>query len=210
MLWIIIAVVISYLIGSIPTAYILGKVLKGIDLRQFGSHNVGATNAFRVLGKGMGISVLIIDVVKGIIPVVIVADYIIAKNINVSNEMIRIILGLASVSGHNWTIFLNLKGGKGVAVTFGILIGLAIKYAGLGIIFGLVLGVWIISFLITRMVSVASLLSSLALPIFMFLFKQKPELIIMGAILFIFIVFRHRANIKRILEGKETRLKLTH
>lgn len=207
MLWIILAVTISYLIGSIPTAYILGKILKGKDLRQFGSHNVGATNAFRVLGRGIGITVLFIDIIKGMIPVVLISDYIIAKNIYVSDEIIRVILGIACACGHNWTIFLNFKGGKGVAVTFGVLLGLAIRYSTLRIIFGYVLGVWIITFFILRMVSVASLLSSLALPLFMFWFKQKQEFIILSIILSVFIIFRHKSNIKRILAGKEPRLK---
>lgn len=206
MLWIILGVIISYLIGSIPTAYIWGKIFKGIDLRQFGSHNVGATNAFRVLGRGIGIAVLFIDITKGIIPVVIIGDYIISKNMYISNEIIRVVLGIAGVCGHNWTVFLNFKGGKGVAVTFGVLMALAIKYPGLRLIFGYVLGVWVVSFLILRMVSFASLLSSLALPVFMFLFKQRQELTIMSIILSIFIVFRHKSNIKRILTGKESRI----
>lgn len=206
MLWIILASIISYLIGSIPTAYILGKILKGKDLRQFGSHNVGATNAFRVLGRGIGITVLFIDIIKGIIPVVFIGNYLISKNTYLSDEIIIVILGIASFCGHNWTIFLNFKGGKGVAVTFGILIGLGMQYSGLRLIFGAVLGVWILSFLISRMVSLASLLSSLALPVFMFLFKQKQELMMMSIVLSIFIIFRHQSNIKRILTGKESRL----
>jgi len=210
MLWIISGVIISYLIGSVPSAYILGKILKGKDLRQFGSHNVGATNAFRVFGKGIGITVLFIDIIKGITPVVIIGDYLISKNIPISNEIIRVILGVASACGHNWTVFLNFKGGKGVAVTFGVLIGLAIKYPALRIIFGYVLGVWIISFLILRMVSFASILSSLTLPVFMFLFKEKQEFIIMSIILSVFIVLRHQSNIKRILKGQEPRLFSKH
>lgn len=207
MLWIILAVIISYLIGSIPSAYILGRLFKGKDLRQFGSHNVGATNAFRVFGKGIGISVLFIDIIKGIIAVVLIGDYIISKDIFISGEIMRIILGVASVCGHNWTIFLNFKGGKGVAVSFGVLIGLAIKYCALRVIFGYILVVWIATFLISRMVSLASLLSSIAFVVCMFLFRQKPEFITMSIILCVFIIFRHRANIKRIIKGEEHRFK---
>ena len=206
MLWITLGIIISYFIGSIPTAYILGKVLKGMDLRQYGSHNVGATNAFRVFGKGIGITVLIIDMIKGIIPVILIGDYIIAENIPVSAEMLRVFLGIASVCGHNWTVFLNFKGGKGVAVTFGVLIGLAIKYSGLRIIFGCIAGIWILSFLIFRIVSIASLLSSFALPILMFWFKQKQEFIVLSILLCVLIILRHKSNLKRIFTGEERRL----
>jgi len=206
MLWIILAIIISYLAGSIPTAYIAGRILKGKDLRQFGSHNVGATNAFRVLGRGIGITVLLFDMIKGIIPVVVIGNFLSAKNTFASPEMLSVILGLAAVCGHNWTIFLNFKGGKGVATTFGVLIGLAIKYPLLWTVFGCVVGVWIVSFLISRMVSLASLISSLTLPLFMLLFKPKPELIILSIILSLFIIFRHKANIKRIFRGEERRL----
>ena len=206
MLWIILGIIISYLIGSMPTAYILGRALKGKDLRQFGSHNVGATNAFRVLGKGIGITVLFIDIIKGIIPTVLISGYIISKNTSLSPEITRVIFGVAAACGHNWTIFLNFKGGKGVAVTFGVLIGLAIKYSALRIIFGYVLLVWILVFLLFRMVSLASVLSSVTLPIFMFLLKQKQEFIILGIVLCVLIIFRHKSNIARIIQGKEKRL----
>ena len=206
MLWIILGIIISYLIGSMPTAYILGRALKGKDLRQFGSHNVGATNAFRVLGKGIGITVLFIDIIKGIIPTVLISGYIISKNTSLSPEITRVIFGVTAACGHNWTIFLKFKGGKGVAVTFGVLIGLAIKYSALRIIFGYVLLVWIVVFLLFRMVSLASVLSSVTLPIVMLLFKQKKEFIILGIVLCVLIIFRHKSNIKRIFRGEEHRL----
>lgn len=207
MFWIILGVIISYIIGSIPTAYILGRVFKKKDLRLFGSHNIGATNAFRVFGKGIGISALLIDIVKGFIPVVIIGNYIVSKNMNFSDETIRVLLGLFSAIGHNWTLFLKFKGGKGVAVSLGVLIGLAVAYPTLRIVFGYVLVIWIISFLISKMVSLASLLSGISLPVFMFLFKERKEFIIAGIILSILIILRHRSNIKRILQGKEYHFK---
>lgn len=206
MLWIILGLVVSYLVGSIPTAYILGRLIKHKDLRQFGSHNVGATNAFRVLGKGIGIAVLFIDIIKGIIPVVMISDYIILKNNAPCGEIIRVILGVAGACGHNWTVFLNFKGGKGVAVTFGVLIGLVIKYSSLRMVFVCVLGAWVISFVISRMVSFASILSSLVFPVCMLLFKQQRVFLIMSIVLSVFIIYRHKPNIKRILAGKEPRL----
>ena len=113
-------IVLSYLVGAIPTAYIFGKVMKGIDIRQHGSGNVGATNAFRVLGKGPGTAVLIIDIIKGVIPVVVVAGFL------VPDALGRIVAAVAAVCGHNWTCFLNFKGGKGIATTLGVLIGLTV------------------------------------------------------------------------------------
>ena len=108
------SVVISYLIGSIPTAYIFGKKLKGIDIRKHGSGNMGATNAIRVLGKGPGTLVLLIDIAKGIIPTTIMADL-----LGTTDLWMRLVWGLIAVCGHNWTVFLQFKGGKGIATGLG-------------------------------------------------------------------------------------------
>ena len=112
MLWIIGALIISYLIGSIPTAYLFGRVLKGIDIRKIGSGNVGATNAMRALGKGPGITVLLLDILKGFIVVVFLGDYFANKPIFFQVQNLRIFMGLCCICGHNWTIFLQFKGGK--------------------------------------------------------------------------------------------------
>lgn len=110
MLWIITGIIISYFIGSIPTAFIFGRLLQGIDIRKFGSGNVGATNAIRVLGKRVGIAVLILDILKGVISILLVQE--IASRINISPEILRILSGVSCICGHNWTIFLNFKEGK--------------------------------------------------------------------------------------------------
>ena len=208
MLSIILAVIISYLIGSIPTAYIFGRVLKGIDIRKFGSGNVGATNAFRVLGKRAGIAVLFIDVLKGIFPVIFIGDYILLKGpIIPSLDILRIILGLSCVAGHNWTLFLNFKGGKGVATTFGVLIGLSFKVYGFGMVLGLVILTWLITFIFVRIVSVSSVLAGIATPIFMILFNKRSKgLIFFGILVAIFIILRHLPNLKRFFQGKEKKL----
>lgn len=203
MVWIILGIIISYLIGSIPTAYIAGKILKGIDIRKAGSGNVGATNALRVLGKKAGISVLLIDILKGVFAVILVGDYILSQGITDTGGMLRIILGLSCISGHNWTIFLNFKGGKGVAASLGVLIGLAFKIEGFGLILGLVILTWLITFSCVRIVSVASVLAGIALPVFMILFKHSKILVFFSVIMAIFIIFRHRSNLKRVIQGKE-------
>lgn len=203
---IIIAIAASYLIGSIPTAYIFGRVLKNIDIRKFGSGNVGATNAFRVLGFTPGIFVLLIDTLKGVLGVILVASFF--KQTIISQELYFIILGMGSVCGHIWTIFLKGKGGKGMATSLGALIGLAIKIPSLWIIFISVICVWILVFFITRFVSLASVLSVMILPIFLIIFKESKELISMAFLLCILIVFRHKSNINRLLHKKEPRVKL--
>jgi len=203
---IIIGIVISYLIGSIPTAYIFGRLLKGIDIRKFGSGNVGATNALRVLGKPVGISVLALDILKGFVAVFFLGNIIAARITGISDITARVLLGFCCICGHNWTIFLRFKGGKGMATTLGVLLGLAVKSAGIKIVFVLVILTWLVVFIITRIVSLASILSGIALPAYMFLFKQPRILIYSTALLFVFIILRHKSNLKRLVQGKEPRL----
>ncbi|MDI6606795.1 MAG: glycerol-3-phosphate acyltransferase, partial [Candidatus Omnitrophota bacterium] len=131
MQWIIPGIIVSYLTGSIPTAYIFGRVFKGIDIRKFGSGNVGATNALRVLGKGPAIAVLLIDAFKGFVVVTLLADLLIAHLGGISAQTLRILLGIACICGHNWTVFLKFRGGKGVATTLGVLLGLSFSIPGL-------------------------------------------------------------------------------
>ncbi len=204
MAWIIAGIIISYLIGSIPTAYIFGRLFKGVDIRKFGSGNVGATNAFRTLGRGTGITVLLLDILKGFIPVFFLGNILVAKFTPLQDDgPLRIILGVACIFGHNWTIFLKFKGGKGVATTLGVLLGLSAKVAGLKLILGLVLLTWILVFIIWRIVSLASIVTCLSFPVYMLFFKQSGFLIFIGILLAAFIILRHKANLKRILQGKE-------
>jgi len=206
MLWIIIGIISSYLIGSVPTAYIFGRVYKGIDIRKAGSGNVGATNALRVLGKGPGIMVLALDMFKGFAAVVFLGSIVAERSVILSDESLRIIMGLACIIGHNWTIFLRFKGGKGVATTLGVLLGLSIKIPVFKLIFGLVILTWVLTFVIARIVSLASVLAGISLPIYMLILKQSATLISLGVLLCLLIVLRHKTNLKRILQGKEPRL----
>lgn len=203
---IILGTLISYLIGSIPTAYIFGRLLKGMDIRNFGSGNVGATNAFRVLGKGAGITVLVLDILKGFLAVVFLGNLVAGAAGPISEQTLRIILGLSCIAGHNWTIFLRFNGGKGIATTFGVLLGLSTKIAGLKLILGLVILTWILIFVIARIVSVASVLTAIALPVYMAIFKQPKMLISLSILLCIFVILRHKSNLKRVFQGKEPRL----
>ncbi|MCX5702884.1 MAG: glycerol-3-phosphate 1-O-acyltransferase PlsY [Candidatus Omnitrophica bacterium] len=206
MLAIITGILVSYLLGSLPTAYIFGRLLKGIDIRNFGSGNVGATNALRVLGRGPGIAVLILDMLKGFLSVAFLGGIIADKTTYIPQDLLYIILGISCICGHNWTLFLRFKGGKGIATTFGALAGLAVKISSMKLIFGLTILTWLIIFIICRVVSLASILSGIALPIYMLLFRQSPVLIASGILLSLFILLRHKSNLKRLFQGKEPRL----
>lgn len=200
MLKIILGILISYLIGACPTAYLFGKWLKKIDIREHGSGNMGATNAFRVLGKVPGTIVLVLDIVKGIIPTTIVGDF-----LGLDRMILRVILGLSVVCGHNWTVFLGFKGGKGIATSLGVLIGLTIEIPGLRPVLLICLGTWIVLFLITGFVSLSSIVATVMLPLGAVVTNQPFEMVAMGVIFCIFVIVRHKANIKRLLFGKESR-----
>ncbi|MFH1854735.1 MAG: glycerol-3-phosphate 1-O-acyltransferase PlsY [Candidatus Omnitrophota bacterium] len=194
--------VFSYIIGSIPTGYIFGRLIKGIDIRQFGSGNVGATNTLRVIGRLPGLMVLAIDIFKGFLCVAYVAGLFMHISPVARPELYRVLIGLAVIAGHNWTIFLGFKGGKGVATSAGVVIGLAPN------IFWLAFLVWLITFLITGYVSMASILASISLPIFMFISNQPAELIIFVSVLCLAIVYKHRPNIRRLKNREEKKISL--
>lgn len=201
---IIIGIILSYLIGSIPTAYIFGKMLKGIDIRQHGSGNIGATNVFRVLGKKPGIAVLLLDILKGVIAVVLVSSL-----LGLTEVVHYVIMAVMVVCGHNWTVFLKFKGGKGVATSFGVLIGLTIKIAVIRPVLIWVILIWLVCFLTTRIISVSSILAATCLPIIMVLTNQEITIIYLGIMFCIFVVLRHKANLSRIFSGQEPRVPLS-
>lgn len=205
---VIIGSIVSYFIGSFPTAYIFVRLIKGIDIRQRGSGNVGATNAFRVLGPAWGIAILLMDIFKGAFCPWLVGDYLLGKE---ALLFLRILLGLAAISGHNWTVFLHFKGGKGVAATIGVFLGLAIKMPDLGIVLILSLGVWLSVFILSRLVSLASIVTAVLFPFFMliFFFGQNSGLIAFSFICSVFVIFRHKSNIIRLLRREEPRLNFS-
>jgi len=194
--------ILAYFLGSIPTAYITGKLLKGIDIRQHGSKNVGATNVFRVLGKVPGIVVLVCDILKGVLAVVLIPFLLGLHQIGYF-----ILFGLVAVCGHNWTIFLRFKGGKGVATSLGVLIGLTINVVSMRLIVALCVLIWAGVFVAFGYVSLASIIAVLCLPLFMVIFSQSIELIFLGVIFCLLVVWRHRPNIQRLLQGRESRFR---
>lgn len=189
----------AYLIGSIPTGYILTKIFKGIDIRKAGSSNVGATNVFRTAGKIPGLITLIIDVLKGVIVVTVIAGFFYQFLSDIDHDFYLAFLGLSVISGHVWTIFLRFKGGKGVATTIGVLMVIAPK----ALLFSLI--IWVIFFSITKYVSAASIGFNIFLPLFATLLGQSFYTIIFAIIICCISTYKHKDNIKRLLKGEENK-----
>ena len=184
--------IISYLMGSIPFGLILTKVFLKKDIREIGSGNIGATNALRTGNKLIGYSTLIFDVLKAVIPVLYV-------KINFPDAVY--ISALFAFIGHVFPVWLKFKGGKGVATYVGILFSLNIIY---GLVFGIC---WLIIFLISKYSSLASLIGSLFVPVYILIF-QGLENVFFYVIMFILIFFTHRENIKRLKNKEETKTKI--
>jgi glycerol-3-phosphate acyltransferase PlsY len=199
---VIVAIVIAYVAGSIPSAYLAGK-WRGIDLRQHGSGNLGATNVVRVLGIRIGAIVFIVDTLKGFLPVFFLP----ALTGAAQPELISLAVGGAAILGHVRPVFLlGQKGGKGVATAGGVFLGVAWLPAIIAF------AVWIVVFATSRYVSVASLSAALALP-FAFFFSGVPisdPVFIASIIVALFVFFTHRANIGRLRRGEEHRFKSAH
>ncbi len=198
-----VSILVSYLLGAIPTGYIAGRMVKNIDIREHGSKNMGATNVFRTLGMWPGIVVLLIDILKGVLPVVVFANI-----FDLHQPLVLVAIGVTAVVGHNWTVFLGFKGGKGVATTLGVLIGLAIEIPGIRPVLALTVAIWFVVFLLFGYVSLASIAAGVVLPVLMVYFNAPFVIKIMSILLCVFIVLRHRANITRLGSGQENRIKL--
>ena len=196
---------ISYLLGSIPVAYCLGKFSKGIDLRKHGSGNLGATNAFRVLGKKIGAAVLLLDISKGLIAVLLADYYFYPEGLGIDKNVFACLASIAVVSGHNWTIFLGFKGGKGIATSLGVLIAFSILVEGF--FWLLIVGVflWLVTFLMSGFVSLASVICSIILPFLAIFFSLPKEIVVFLLILSVLSIIRHKPNIIRLLQKKESR-----
>jgi glycerol-3-phosphate acyltransferase PlsY len=184
-------VIFSYLLGSVPSGLIIGK-LSGLDVRKAGSGNIGATNVARLLGKTGGLLTLVGDTAKGFIPVLVVQQM-------GFSYLVTALVGVAAFLGHLYPIFLKFKGGKGVATSFGVLLGLApLATMILLVVFAAVA-------FTTRIVSLSSMVTAVAAPLVLWLFYYSPTYVIVTAFMAVMIVFRHYANIQRLLNGTEPR-----
>ncbi|HEV2668383.1 MAG TPA: glycerol-3-phosphate 1-O-acyltransferase PlsY [Blastocatellia bacterium] len=198
----LVAAVIAYLLGSIPTGYLAGR-LRGIDIREKGSGNIGATNVFRVLGKPAGIIVLIIDALKGYAACAWVANLVMnwfPARIG-EDDALRITAGLAAILGHNFTCWLKFRGGKGIATSAGVLA--ALVPGALSV----VLFIWMSVFAITRYVSVASITASFALPFAAWFTLHSISLTLVTAAMAALAIYKHRPNIQRLMKGTEHRFE---
>ena len=192
MLGAIMAILISYLIGSIPFGLIVGKVWANLDVREYGSGNIGASNVLRTIGPAAAIVVFVLDVAKGAVAVYLGSL--------VGGEVVRILAAVAAIAGHNWPIYLKFKGGKGIATSLGAVVSLT------PVIALILMGLWIILVGITRYISLASLAAALFFPIFLIITGASITYIIAGFMISSFAFYRHRTNIQRLLAGTENKI----
>ncbi|MBR3627686.1 MAG: glycerol-3-phosphate 1-O-acyltransferase PlsY [Elusimicrobia bacterium] len=191
---IIVYLVLSYLCGAIPFGYIIAKIFKHVDIRTIGSGNIGATNVYRSISKPLGILTLILDLLKGFIPVYCVMFF------NPEFQWLIISVAFVTIIGHTFTVFLGFKGGKGVATACGAF--LAINPVAVLICFI----VFVVTLSIFKYVSFASIMAALMFPISLYLLKELPEIVVFAGMISVLVIVRHISNIKRLLNGTENKI----
>ena len=201
-LLIVVPVILAYLIGSIPTSVWVGRMFYNVDVRNEGSKNAGATNTIRVLGLKAGIPVLIFDIFKGWLAVFIIRFFEFSDMSLEVNIYLQIVMGMAAVAGHIFPLYVGFRGGKGVATIAGV--GIALFPIGIFI----VLGIFLLCLLISRIVSLSSLIAAISFPFIVIFLLGNPHLplILLSVIVGVFIPLTHRKNIKRLIKGEESKL----
>lgn len=202
-IWVVGLGLISYLLGSIPTGYLLGQWLKGIDIRQIGSGSTGATNVLRNLGWPAGLTVLIVDIGKGSLAIGVGRWFLSEWGEpldGLAQAGVLILLGLLAVIGHSQPVWLRFKGGKSVATSLGVLLALNWP-TGLA-----TLGVFLIVLGLSRIVSLGSIIAAISLPIWFWVFNQPIPYIGLGICMGLFVIWRHQSNIQRLWQGTEPKL----
>ena len=189
---IIVYAILAYLIGSIPSGLIIGKNLFNTDVRQYGSKNIGATNTYRVIGLKAALPVFLCDALKGAAGVVLLSSY---------GPMYMILGGILAMMGHNWSIFLGFKGGRGVATGLGVLIALSPLVALIAFL------VWGVIVYFTKLVSLGSIIAAALVPILMYFTGESYWFVGFGALAALFVIVRHWDNIKRLLAGNELKVE---
>ena len=187
------SLILGYLLGSIPSGWLAGRWLKGIDLRELGSCSTGATNVLRQVGKGPALVVFLIDVGKG------AAAVLIARALGLG-DWIQVLAGLTALAGHIWPVWLGFKGGKAVATGLGMFLGLAWP-VGLASF-----GVFMAVFSLSRLVSLASVLAAITLPLLMAAGSGSKANLVVALVAMLLVLWRHRSNIQRLLNGTEPKL----
>lgn len=189
--------VIAYLLGAIPNGLIWGKLIWQTDLREHGSHNIGATNAWRTLGKSAGFLIFVLDFLKGFLSVYI-------ASVLVGTPLSMVLAGVLAIVGHSCSIFLKFKGGKGVATGLGVIVML-MPLEALAIFL-----VWLIIVKISGYVSLGSVIAAALVPLLFYVGGYPLEFIIFGVLAAVLIIVRHHANIVRLLHGTESKIKAGH
>lgn len=191
----------AYLIGSIPTGYLMARA-KGVDIRNVGSGNIGATNVFRILGKGPGIVVLLIDAMKGYLPARFLPALFLPNMAGQDSryQYLAIVAGFFAIMGHNYTCWLRFKGGKGVATSAGVLI------AWVPMAFLIALGSWLVVLGVSRFVSLASIVAAVVLPLAVWGTGEPRLMIGIATVISALAIYKHRANIQRLRAGTENRI----
>jgi glycerol-3-phosphate acyltransferase PlsY len=192
----LIAMILAYFVGSIPTALWLGRALTGKDIREFGSGNLGATNACRVLGKKIGLIVLFADMLKGLAPVALFPGLL---GMHDASSGTYLAIGAAAILGHIFSCFVHFRGGKGVATSMGVFLAIAPKAMIALIVIGIVI-IWL-----TGYVSAAAIAGAVLLPIFFYFSRADAIVLFFGELIAIIIIIRHKANLQRLFEGRESR-----
>ena len=193
--------VVAYLIGSIPTGFLMARA-KGVDIRSVGSGNIGATNVFRILGKGPGIAVLLTDALKGFLPARFLPGLFL-QGLPMNDpkyQQLALVAGFFAIIGHNYTCWLRFKGGKGIATSAGVLI------AWVPMALLITLGSWIVVFAVSRYVSLASVAAAVVLPFAVWGTGENATMIGIATILSALAIYKHRANIQRLIAGTENRI----
>ncbi len=185
--------ILGYLCGSIPSGLWIVKALYNIDIRKYGSKNIGTTNVFRTVGIGAAALVLLADMLKGIVAVAII-------NFMFHDAAANLVAAIGALLGHNYSLFLNFKGGKGVATGLGLLLFLMPKVSIADLI------IWLLLVILTRYVSLGSIAAAAATPILAWYFSYPAPYIIFGAFAGIFVIIRHKDNILRLLNGTENKI----
>lgn len=185
---------VSYLIGSVPFGYLISRYVYGIDIRQCGSGNIGATNVYRTLGKVPGIIVLMLDACKGVLAVLI-ARYVLGDDVS------QVIVATGAILGHAYSVFLKFKGGKVVATGAGVIFTFS-PVAGLIALF-----LFILSVVVTRYVSVGSMTAAISIPVSFYLLDMKTPYLVFAVLVAVFVIYKHRTNIKRLLLRTEHKIK---
>ena len=204
----VVGIVLAYLLGAIPFGYIIAKYWAKIDIRKEGSGNIGATNALRIMGKKAGVTVLILDLLKGTLAVMLIGR-LFYEGAAGSNQLAYVyIIAIAAICGHVWTIFLSFKGGKGVSTALGVLIGLSSYDVKFGLILLLALCVWFLVVYFSKYVSLASIIAAIVLPIGLSIFMRSIPALIFGIMVAFIVIYSHRQNVHRLLTNTEKKIQL--